>query len=144
MKRTKKEEQILLYQFHKEPMLEQLQGVLKRLHIRANVLKDEDYSQKIGFLLGMKGFSVAQKRDEAFSFPEEVMILHNIQGKRLDEVLHAMKEAGIPNIRYKAVVTPFNILWTLQRLCETMQREHAAVLRQNEENRKVPDKEELD
>ena len=144
MKRIKKEEQVLLYQFHEEAVLEQLQAVLKKLHIRATVLQDEDYAQKIGFLLGMKGFQPAKQRAEAFRFPEEVMVLHNIQGKRLDEVLRAMSEANIPKIRYKAVVTPFNILWTLQRLCETMQREHAAVLQQKEAEQKGPDEEVLD
>ena len=53
------------------------------------------------------------------------MILHRIKGKRLDQVLAAMKAAGVPPIRYKAVVTPFNTLWTLRRLCETMKKEHA-------------------
>ena len=136
MKRAKKEEQILLYQFHDEDVLGQIKEVLKKLRIRVIVLKDGDYAQKIGFLLGMKGFPAAKEQDETFCFPEQVMLFHNIQGKRLDEVLQAIAEAGLPKIRYKAVVTPFNILWTLQRLCETMQREHAAMLR--------PDKEVLD
>ena len=123
MKQKKKEEQALLYHFHDPELLEQFKTVLKKLRIRTTVLKDEDFSQKVGFLLGMKGFPPSKETGEAFDFPQEVMLFHNIQGKRLDEVLHAMREAGLPKLHYKAVVTPFNILWTLRRLCETMQKE---------------------
>ena len=44
----------------------------------------------------------------------------------------ALKEGGVPHIKFKSVVTPFNTLWTLRRLCETMQKEHAAMLEQEE------------
>lgn len=132
MKRTKKEEQVLLYRFHDADMLEQFKAVLKTLHIRVTVLKDEDSAEKVGFLLGIKGFQPAKEKGEAFTFPGEVMILHNIQGKRLDEVLRSMKEAGLPRIHYKAVVTPFNILWPLRKLCETMQKEHAEITNSKE------------
>ena len=123
----KKEEQVLLYQFRDSEKLEQLKNVLKKLHIRVKILSENDHAHKLGFLLGMKGFQPAKAVDEPFHFPHEVMVLQNIQNKRLDEVLRSMTEAGIPKIRFKAVVTPFNILWTLRRLCETMQREHAAL-----------------
>ncbi len=123
----KREELGLLYQFHDAERLERLRAVLKALHIRVRVLKDEDYAEKIGFLLGLKGFHPAKEREE-FTFPHEVMVLQNIRHKRLDAVLEAIKEAGIPKIQYKAVVTPFNTLWTLQRLCETMQKEHGAMM----------------
>ena len=132
MKRTKKEEQVLLYRFHDADMLEQFKAVLKAIRIRVTVLKDEDSAEKVGFLLGIKGFQPAKEKGEAFTFPGEVMILHNIQGKRLDEVLRSMKEAGLPRIHYKAVVTPFNILWPLRKLCETMQKEHAEITNSKE------------
>lgn len=119
------EAQVLLYRFQEEK-LAAVRRVLNKLHIKIRVLPEDAYAQKIGFLLGMKGFLPMQTRDESFSFPHEVMVLQNIRGKRLDEVLGKMKEEGIPHIKFKAVVTPFNTLWTLQRLCETMQKEHAA------------------
>jgi hypothetical protein len=85
----------------------------------------------VGYLLGAKGFQPAKAKDEDnFVFPHEVMVLQNIRNKRLDEVLLALKEAGVPHIRFKAVVTPFNTLWTLRRLCETMQKEHGALAEQ--------------
>ncbi|MBR4694925.1 MAG: DUF3783 domain-containing protein [Selenomonadaceae bacterium] len=123
----KREEQVLLYQFRDEGKLQTIRDVLKKLHIKSRVLPEEAYAQKVGFLLGMKGFRPTEMREDGFSFPHEVMVLQNIRGKRLDEVLKQLREAGVPHIKFKAVVTPFNTLWTLRRLCETMQKEHAAM-----------------
>ncbi len=131
MKPMKKKEQVLLYQFHDEALLTPLLEVMKKLRIKVTLLKDEDYREKIGFLLGMKGFLPAADQTDGFSFPHEVMIFSNIQGKRLDEVLDSISKAGIPRIPYKAIVTPFNTLWTLKRLCETMEKEHGTFIRQN-------------
>ena len=70
--------------------------------------------------------------DDPFVFPHEVMVLQHIRNKRLDAVLKALKDAGVPQVHYKSVVTPFNTLWTLRRLCETMQKEHAAMIEMEE------------
>ena len=129
----KREEQILLYQFRDAEKQKAMQQVFGKLHIKSRVLPEDSYGQKVGFLLGLKGFKETSERDGNFSFPHEVLIFHHIRGKRLDEVMESMKKAGIPHVKFKAVVTPFNTLWTLQRLCETMQREHAAVMEQKKE-----------
>ena len=122
-------EKVLCYRFGDKGTLEKLQSVMKKLGVECRVLPDESWREKVGFLLGMGGYRPAPKEDGAdpagFDFPDEVMILHHIKGKRLDQVLAAMKAAGVPPIRYKAVVTPFNTWWTLRRLCETMKKEHA-------------------
>jgi len=68
-------------------------------------------------------------------FPYEVMIMQGIRGKRLDTVLAQLQKDGVPHIAYKSVVTPFNTLWTLRRLCETMQKEHAYMAEQAEQKK---------
>ena len=122
----KSAEQVLCYRFENEETLDAIRAVMRKLSIECRVLPEESWREKVGFLLGMRGFKPAPKDDEEmFAFSDEVMILHRIQGKRLNQVLAALKAAGVPPIRYKAVATPFNILWTLRRLCETMKKEHA-------------------
>ena len=82
-----------------------------------------------------KCFRAANPEDyegDPFVFPHEVMVLQHIRNKRLDAVLKALKDAGVPQVHYKSVVTPFNTLWTLRRLCETMQKEHAAMIEMEE------------
>lgn len=118
-------EKVLCYHFDEET-LEAVRAVMRKLGVECRALPEESWREKVGFLLGMKGFAPASWDDAPdFDFPEPVMVIDHIKGKRLDQVLAAMKSAGVPPIRYKAVVTPFNTLWTLRRLCETMKKEHA-------------------
>ena len=130
MKKT--EEMVLLYQFVDEKKLQALEAVLRRLQIKCRLLPENAYQQKVGYLFGMRGFRESKdQEDDDFVFPHEVMVMQNIKNKPLDELLIAMRDAQIEPIRFKAVVTPFNMFWTLRRLCETMQKEHAMMLQKD-------------
>lgn len=130
----KKVEKVLLYHFQDREKLRAIQSVLSSLHIVVEELPEDSYEQKVGFLLGAGGFSPAKDSDDQdpFVFPFEVMVYYNIRNKRLSEVLDALRKANIPSVRFKAVVTPFNMFWSLRRLCETMQKEHAAIKNEDE------------
>ncbi len=119
-------ELVLCYHFEDSGKLEKVRSVLRKLNIECRVLPEESWREKVGFLLGMGGFAPASSKaeEEEFLFPDEVMVLGHIKGKRLDQVLGALKESGAAPIRYKAVATPYNLHWTLRRLCETMKKEH--------------------
>ena len=127
----KKREQVLLYGFQDMEKLEKIKKILHGLEIRVLVLPEPAWKEKVGYLLGMKGFkAAASPEDDGFVFPHEVMVMQNIRHKRLDQVLLTLREGGVSHIKFKSVVTPFNTLWTLRRLCETMQKEHAAMAEQ--------------
>ena len=123
----KQEESVLLYQFSEEAV-SAIQEVLRKLGIHVSVLEPEAWRQRIGFLLSLKGFRQGTSEEEDFDFPHEAAVFHKIKGKRLDQVLQALKDAGIAHIRFKAVTTPFNLHWTLGRLCRTMHKEHAYMM----------------
>lgn len=133
----KRQEQVLFYQFRDAEKLQTSRKVLSRMGIVSKVVPEEAWTEKVGYLLGMKGFKASGKPDaeDDFVFPHEVMVLQNIRNKRLDEVLSALKKAGVSKVKYKSVVTPFNTLWTLRRLCETMQKEHAFMIQQQEKEK---------
>ena len=134
-KSTKTREQALFYGLIDLPKLTQAEQALHQLQIPTRVVPKEQWYEKVGYLLGMPGFrATARPEDDGFVFPHEVMILQGIRGKRLDTVLDKLKEAGVSHIAYKSVVTPFNTLWTLRRLCETMQKEHAYMAEQEEKH----------
>ena len=121
---AKREERVLLYQFPAE-YLTAAQEVFRAYRIRAQVLEKTAWREKIGFLLGYKGYRPADgNAEELFDFPHEVVLFEHMQGKRLARVLADLEAAGIPHIDYKSVITPYNTLWTLRYLCEHMQREH--------------------
>ena len=91
---------------------------------------------------GVRGAYAEDYEDDPFVFPHEVMVLQHIRNKRLDAVLKALKDAGVPPVHYNSVVTPINTLWTLRRLCETMQKEHAAMIEMEEAKEKKDKKNE--
>ena len=121
----KKEERVLLYQFP-DDQIHTAQDVFRTLGIRIQILSADTWREKVGYLLGHKGFKATQIQEEQeFSFSHRLILLENIRGKRLTKVLMAMEEAGIPHITYKSAITPYNTLWTLRYLCEHIAKEHA-------------------
>ena len=128
----KKEERVLLYQFP-DDQIHTAQDVFRTLGIRIQILPADAWREKVGYLLGHKGFKATQIQEEQeFSFSHRLILLENIRGKRLAKVLMAMEEAGIPHITYKSTITPYNTLWTLRYLCEHIAKEHAVSVEDRE------------
>ena len=128
----KKEERVLLYQFP-DDQIHTAQDVFRTLGIGIQILPADAWREKVGYLLGHKGFKATQIQEEQeFSFSHRLILLENIRGKRLTKVLMAMEEAGIPHITYKSAITPYNTLWTLRYLCEHIAKEHAVSVEDRE------------
>lgn len=129
----RKEERALLYQFPEEQIAAAC-SVFRTLGIQVLLLPVDAWREKIGYLLGNRGYQPASCADGSFDFPHRLLLLEHIQGKRLTKVLTALEEAGIPRIVYKSAITPYNTLWTLRYLCEHMAKEHAVSCKDQERN----------
>ena len=117
-------ERVLLYQFPADQAA-LITGALRRMGVDVQILSPDAWREKVGYLLGRKGFlKHAAQEGGAFSFPHRVMLLDAVKGKRLTQVLRAVEDAGVPHITYKSSITPYNTLWTLRYLCEHMAKEH--------------------
>lgn len=117
-------ERVLLYQFPADQAA-LITGALRPMGVDVQILSPDAWREKVGYLLGRKGFlKHAAQEGGAFSFPHRVILLDAVKGKRLTQVLRAVEDAGIPHITYKSSITPYNTLWTLRYLCEHMAKEH--------------------
>lgn len=117
-------ERVLLYQFPADQAA-LITGALRPMGVDVQILSSDAWCEKVGYLLGRKGFlKHAAQEGGAFSFPHRVILLDAVKGKRLTQVLRAVEDAGIPHITYKSSITPYNTLWTLRYLCEHMAKEH--------------------
>lgn len=58
----KREELVLFYQFRDDEKLALAQKTLHRLGIHTKVLPEEAWREKVGYLLGLKGFRAANPR----------------------------------------------------------------------------------
>lgn len=121
-------ELVLLYHFTDKEKAEKMKTVLDRMKIEVKVISDDLISQKVGFILGLKGFKDTGGAHETAPFDQEVMLMRGITGKRMEEILANFRAEGIEKIGLKAVVTPYNVLWPLHHLCQTIQKEHESLM----------------
>jgi hypothetical protein len=77
----------------------------------------------------MEGYEAAKESAGAVPgklpvIPEEVMVLKQFSGQRLDMLLSGLRGAGVPRIALKAVLTEHNSDWTFYHLYQELKEEH--------------------
>lgn len=94
------------------------------LSIFASMNNNDSEKLKTNALNNIGAFTLqsSKKAPALYNLPE-FMIFNGFTDEVLDEFLHAYRAAGIPKIQLKAVVTPFNIGWTLYELIEHLKEE---------------------
>ena len=60
-------------------------------------------------------------------FLPEMMIFQGFADKEVHRFLEAYRAEGIPTVDLKAVVTPWNLTWTLYELAEHLKEEHRSM-----------------
>ena len=102
-------------------------GVFLRHKIRMRPIAPEQAGQLVGFLAGRKGWEEQPGGGEAPAPQCSVLLFSGVMGPRLDQVLAALRKAGVPPQVYKAVVTADNAGWPFGQLCAELARERQAV-----------------
>lgn len=145
-------EMVLYYNPNQSPYAAKLKGVLVRMGIRIKNITPEQTGELVGMLAGMPGFAegeelwkqaIAQKESKELAenegdqntadqssipqIPEEILVMKNFTGRRIDELLLNLRKAGVPKIALKAVVTEQNSHWTFYQLYEEIKKEHLAM-----------------
>lgn len=122
-------EMVLYYAPTPTPNTAKLKGVLVRMGIRIKNIGPEQVTQQIGALVGMEGYQEAVM-PACIALPvieEEMLVMHRFTGRRLDELLAALRKADVPRINLKAVVTESNCDWSFYELYQELKREHEAM-----------------
>ena len=88
-----------------------LKGVLVRMGVRIKNVAPEQTGQTVGFLAGMEGFEERQ----------------TFTSGRIDQLLMGLRQAGVPRIHLKAVITDTNSSWSFYQLYEELKKEHKAM-----------------
>lgn len=121
-------EAALLYNFQDPQRLRTIKSVLLCMGIKVKIVDPKDYGKPLGALVGLDGFSSGEKPENDQSFSDEMMVLHQFSGKRVDDLLRRLGKVGVGNIPYKAIVTKSNISWSGIALHEELVKEHEAML----------------
>lgn len=120
--------QILL--FHVNPnKAKQIEAICRSLKIQVTKIKPSSYSQKLGYLAGISGFNRENTTYTGPEFPSEMMIFSGMDSSLVDTFLAKYKEASIPPIGLKAIITPHNIFWSAENLYKELFKEHQSFMR---------------
>lgn len=138
---------VLLYAPKNSAKALRMKPSILRTGARIKMVAAEQFSMTIGELLGMSEEEVTEFASQAKiqdenaghlvtvnpeelealgSLQEEVLVMWNFTGPKIDEMLNNFRKAGVSKIALKAIVTPNNVKWTFAQLIRELQKEHSA------------------
>lgn len=97
---------------------------------RVRALGVGDVDREVGYLAGISPVAAVrdhEKAPEGLPVPE-VLIFSGLSMDRLEEFLDAYKQAGIPPVGLKAVLTEHNLHWTVYELATELMKERMAMM----------------
>ena len=123
-------EKILIYTNNQDKKLK-IEKVARSLKMQVQVMSTKDLPRNIGAIAG-----ISKEPANAHTMPipvfyvmPEVLIFSGLSSNRLDDFLNAYRLAKIEPIPLKAVVTLYNVNWSLFNLIEELKRENKAMSR---------------
>ena len=108
------------------PRGDAVRAVLAQRGVRVKTVSDDMLGDPVGAIVGLLGFRHLSKPFEGEAPQTEFMLLHNVKGERLNELLAAMRDADVV-VGCKAQVTQHNRMWPFATLVSEVAREHEAM-----------------
>jgi len=127
MNKGENNRRILLFHVGKEKE-KQIKVLCDRLNIQPVVIPRKEYGESLGTLAGIVGMKRSGKQYEGTEFPTEMMVFSGIPSEELDVFLEKYREADIEKISLKAMMTPYNVLWTPGQIYAELVKEHMSFL----------------
>ena len=117
------QETVLLYNIDKSKAGKAIISILEKLNVKIIIVKSSDLMNPIGYILGEKGF---ERGTEALTtIPnDDMLVMAGFEDKQIDILLQIFKEANIPFIPLKAIVTQTNVNWTFMQLLNNVKNEY--------------------
>ena len=108
-----------------------MKSVLVRMGVKIRNVKPEQVMETIGCLADMPGFQERKNVDEPLPvIPEQMLVMKDFTGSRIDTLLYQLRKAGVPKIDLKAIVTEHNCGWRFYKLYEELKEEHRLMTEQ--------------
>lgn len=105
-----------------------IRSVAQKNGIYIKEISRKDYSQKLGTLAGIEGFSKEKINYDGPDFPLEMIVFSGIDSAQMDTFLADYKKTGVQPIPLKAIITPHNIFWSADTLFKELWKEHLRFL----------------
>lgn len=125
MKALVRKELVLLYRLEQEKEKgAQIIGILEQFSIPYRQITEDMLGQTLGWCASEAGYNKLEEPYRGEPFPQEVMVFSGISGKRLEQLLAALKTIPAGSVALKAVVTPHNKSWPVCALFAELSKEH--------------------
>ena len=113
--------------------LQALQRICKGLHVRLRIVGSGDFSLPLARLPETApAVSLAP-----IPFPDEMLLMIAFPDALVDNLLAGLRTEGLAPVRYKAILTPFNMGWNSLTLWQKLAVEDATI-RQKEKKKEKP------
>ena len=126
------QETVLLYNIDKTDAGKAIISILEKLNVEVIIVKSSDLMSPIGDILGADNF---ERGTEALTeIPQDdMMVMAGFEDKQVDLLLQIFKEANIPFIPLKAIVTQTNVNWTFMQLLKNVKTEYMELTGMNKD-----------
>ena len=126
------QETVLLYNIDKTDAGKAIISILEKLNVEVIIVKSSDLMSPIGYILGADNF---ERGTEALTeIPQDdMMVMAGFEDKQVYLLLQIFKEANIPFIPLKAIVTQTNVNWTFMQLLKNVKTEYMELTGMNKD-----------
>lgn len=120
---------VLLVNFQDEDQRNAIKEILGLAEVLAREVDREEYTETVGALVGIKACSKQANPYRGKPFEKELMVFAGLSEEKFNRILAEMKKRQVKKVDYKAVMTPFNLTWTVEALYEEIAKEHREMSR---------------
>ena len=120
------QKKLLLFEVTGEK-LRQITSLCEKMGFEALMIDRKRYYETVGYLAGIPGLKRAGKTYRGRAFSREMIVFFGAGEDELDKFLMQYKEAQIEPVALKAVLTPYNMMWSCLQLFQELSAEHTAV-----------------
>ena len=111
----------------------QVKAVLVQMGVRIKNIDQDQIGQTIGYLAGIPGFEKKEEGTENVPIREEVLVMKDFAGSRMDQLFLGLRRAKVPSGALKAIITDSNVNWSFYQLSQELVKERTAIAKADEE-----------
>jgi hypothetical protein len=118
--------EVLMYYHLKDELKYPICTMMEQLGVKTVEIKEEDVNETMGYLLKVPGFAKSEGKQK--KIPEDTFLFFaGMTMEQLDIILEVFKNAGIPYIPLKAMLTNDNIQYPFYVLHENVNKEYLSL-----------------
>lgn len=116
-------EKVLMYHLSQSDTGNIIKTLLEQLDVEVIEIEESDVNQTMGYLIGLPDYKKTEEKIKDIP-AKEMLIFFNFLDKQLDLVLDLLKQANVPFIPLKAMITQTNVEWSFYKLYHQVKEEY--------------------